>query len=116
MALQSILLIEDEPLIAMMLEDFLEALGKRVIGPADNLADGLALIAAGGIDAAIVDVHLHGGQKSWPIAEALAKIGIPFIFASGGSSEALPEKFGNRAVLEKPFTMDDVERALSALG
>jgi len=109
-----VLIVEDEPLIAMMLEDFLEVLGKSAAGPADNCADAIALIDAGGIDAAILDVNLRGGDTSQPVADALAAAGIPFIFASGGSGDVFGEHSG-RPVLSKPFTMEAVARALAAL-
>ncbi len=115
MTAKSILIVEDEPLIAMMLEDFLEILGDETVGPVDSCAEGLAAVAAGGVDAAILDVNLRGGEKSWAIADALAAAGIPFIFASGGSGDAIDERFRDRPVLPKPFTMDGVEKALAGL-
>ncbi len=113
---QHILVVEDEPLIAMMLEDFLEVLGKSLAGSADNVATALDLVAGGGIDAAILDVNLRGGQQSWPVADALAEKGIPFVFATGGSQDGLIERHRARPTLVKPFTMDGVTQALAALG
>ncbi len=115
MALSNILIVEDEPLIAMMLEDFLEILDKTPIGPADNVAEAVALIGRGGIDAAILDVNLRNGETSWAIADALAEAGVPFVFASGGSDETMIDRFRDRPVLPKPFTMTGVEAALAAL-
>ena len=111
----SILIVEDEPLIAMMLEDFLDVLGKRLAGTADSVADALVLIEAGGIDAAILDVNLRGGEKSWPIADALAAKGVPFVLATGGSTDGLADAHRDRPTLPKPFTMDAVAKALDAL-
>ncbi len=116
MPINAILVVEDEPLIAMMIEDFLDILGKQMIGPVDCVADGLAAIAQGGIDAAILDVNLRGGETSLAIADALVAAGIPFVFASGGSGEGMADRFSDRPVLQKPFTMDGVEQALAALG
>lgn len=113
--IHTVLVVEDEPLIAMMIEDFLDVLGKKIIGPFDCVADGLAAIAAGGIDAAILDVNLRGGETSDSIADALAATGIPFVFASGGSGDGIADRFRDRPVLPKPFTMTGVERALDAL-
>ena len=113
---QRILVVEDEPLIAMMLEDFLEVLGKEMAGQADTVADALALVEGGGIDAAILDVNLRGGEKSWAIADALAARGVPFVFATGGTQEGLNEDHRDRPTLPKPFTMDGVAKALDALG
>ena len=111
-----ILLVEDEPLIAMMLEDFLDVLGKQVAGAADTVAGALAVIEGGGVEAAILDLNLRGGEKSIPVAEALAARGIPFVFATGGGDESVDARFRDRPCLYKPFTMDGVERALAELG
>jgi DNA-binding response OmpR family regulator len=113
---QSILVVEDEPLIAMMIEDFLDVLGKSLAGSADTVESALALVDAGGIDAAILDVNLRGGEKSFPIAEALAAREIPFVFATGGSHDSVGDAWVGRPTLPKPFTMDGVSKALDALG
>ncbi|WBH16395.1 response regulator [Sphingomonas radiodurans] len=110
-----VLLVEDEPLIAMMLEDFLDALDRQCAGTADCVAAAMPLVEAGGFDCAILDVNLRGGEKSWPIAKELAQRGIPFIFATGGGDDMLADEFRGRPVLQKPFTMDGVEKVLSAL-
>ncbi|MGY2736218.1 response regulator [Sphingomonas sp. UYP23] len=116
MSAQSILIVEDEPLIAMMIEDFLDVLGKTVAGSADTIEAALAVIAEGGVDAAILDVNLRGGEKSFPIADVLAEKGIPFVFATGGSHDTVAEQYRDRPTLPKPFTMDGVSKALDALG
>ncbi|MBO9713793.1 response regulator [Sphingomonas sp.] len=113
--LRRILIVEDEPLIAMMLEDFLDALDREPAGSADSVASAMELVEAGGFDAAILDVNLRGGEQSWPIADALASAGIPFILATGGAGEAIAEHHRSRPVLAKPFTIDAVERALDGL-
>lgn len=108
-----ILIVDDEPLIAMMLEDFLETLDRTPAGSADSVSDALALVERGGIDAAILDVNLRKGEQCWPVADALAAAGIPFILATGGDT-ILPQH-AHRPVLTKPFTLDAVEKALDAL-
>lgn len=111
-----VLLVEDEPLIAMMLEDFLEALGQGHAGTADSVATALPLVEAGGIDAAILDVNLRGGEKSFAIADALAARGVPFVFATGGAGDEIAPAHRDRPRLTKPFTMEGVEKALAQLG
>lgn len=111
---KNILIVEDEPLIAMMLEDFLDALDYRVAGTADTVAAALDLV--GECDAAILDVNLRGGETSWPIADKLAEAGIPFVIATGGGGDSIAEAHRHRPVLSKPFTMDAVEKVLNALG
>ena len=110
-----VLIVEDEPLIAMMLEDFLDALDMDVAGTADGVTQALALVALGGIDAAILDVNLRGGETSWPIADALAAAGVPFLLATGGSGDTIEDRHKDRPLLSKPFTMDGVEKALAGL-
>jgi CheY-like chemotaxis protein len=108
---QKILIVEDEPLIAMMLEDFLDALDRIVAGMADSVASALELVEAGGIDAAV----MRGGETCWPIADALAARGIPFVLATGGAGDMIAEAYRDRPVLSKPFTMDSVEKVLDSL-
>lgn len=115
MSQPSILIVEDEPLITMMLEDFLETLGYRVAATADRQADALALAEQGDFDAAILDVNLRDGEASWPVADALKSAGKPFVFATGGAGDAIAPEHAGAPVLAKPFTMDGVKTALEAL-
>ena len=108
---KSILVIEDEAMIGMMLEDFLETLGYGVAGVAASVAEACVLVEQGEFDAAIIDCNLQG-EKSWPVAEALVRKGKPFLFATGGSSDDVPTAFESRPTLAKPFTIGAVERAL----
>lgn len=108
----SVLIVEDEPLIAMMLEDFVDGLGHIVAGTADCVSDALALAEQGGFDVAILDVHLRGGEPSWPVADALADRGIAFLLATGGHVDPPPARHARAPALAKPFTMDGVRAAL----
>jgi len=114
-ARKQILIVEDEPLIAMMLEDFLDVLDQDVAGSADSVATALERVEQGGLDAAILDVNLRGGEKSTPVAEAVERAGVPFVFATGGGDEGVDERFRDRPVLQKPFTMDGVAKVLAGL-
>ncbi|HEV2567697.1 hypothetical protein [Sphingomonas sp.] len=73
----AILIVEDEPLISMMLEDFLDALGYRLAGCVDRVDDALDHVARGGFSAALLDVNLRDGETSWPVADALSDRGQP---------------------------------------
>jgi len=110
---RSILIIEDEPLIAMMLEDFLESLGHSAAGTADNIDDALASVDRGGFDLAILDVNL-GRDECWPVADKLLERGIPFILATGGHVSPPPENYARALTLIKPFTLDSVREVLAA--
>ena len=107
-----VLVVEDEPIVAMCLEDLLDGLGCVTIGPASRLDEGLALARAGGIDAAILDINL-GGERSTTIAEALRGQGVPFAFASGYGS--VPQGFEAQPLLEKPYREAQVRTLLVRL-
>src|SRR6185503_18551328 len=81
---RSILIVEDEPLIAMMLEDFLESLGHKVVACCESLEEALGHVEAGGFEVAILDVTLKDGRQVWPVADRLAAAGTPFVLATGG--------------------------------
>ena len=109
---RSILIVEDEPLIAMMLEDFLESLGHRIAGSCESVPDALARVGEGGFDIAILDVNLKG-ERIWPVADRLIEMGVPYILATGGHIEPPPAAHANAPVLSKPFTIDAIEPALN---
>ena len=110
-----VLVVEDEAMVAMMLEDMLVELGCEIVGPASSLKAGLALVAAGGLDAAVLDVNL-AGEKAFPIADALAKHGIPFVYATGYGRAGLRSEDEPRLVVQKPYTLPDLARSLRAAG
>jgi DNA-binding response OmpR family regulator len=110
---RSILIVEDEPLIAMMLEDFLESLGHSVRATCDSVSDALAEVDKGGFELAILDVNLKG-ENAWPVAERLRDQNIPFVLATGGHVDPPPAEFSNVPVIEKPYTVDRVTPALEA--
>ena len=109
---KSILIVEDEPLIAMMLEDFLDALGHTVAASCDNVADALSQIESGAFDVAIIDVRLKDGENIWPVADALADAGKPFVLATGGHVEPPPAAHAGAPILAKPYTIDSIEPAI----
>ena len=109
-----ILVVDDEPLISMMIEDWLVELGCEVVGPARSLADGLELAASDGLNGAILDVRL-GDLDSYPIAGALRERGIPFAFATGTGDMAPGSGFENALLLAKPFDFDGVKDVVATL-
>jgi CheY-like chemotaxis protein len=110
----SVLLVEDESLIRMMIADMLGELGHTVAGEANDLQSGLLLASGPGFDAAILDIQL-GAHRSEPIAEALRSRGIPFAFASGYGADGVPEGFAGHPVLQKLFPLEELERCLATL-
>jgi CheY-like chemotaxis protein len=108
-----ILLVEDEPLISAITEEWLTELGHIVIGPASSLDSALKL-AQTPIDAAIVDVSL-GRQSGYPLADVLNARGVPFVFATGYGPEGLDPAWRGRPTLSKPFEFDTLRRAVEGM-
>jgi CheY-like chemotaxis protein len=109
-----VLVVEDEMLVSMLVEDMLADFGCSVVGPAPDIEGALALIGAGQIDAALLDVNL-AGRTSFPIADALKAIGVPFAFASGYGASGVEGEYATAPVLQKPFRQRDLEKALTGL-
>ena len=97
-----VIVIEDEPLVAMDLESSLTAAGCKIVGAGGTLAEAKALCANAQCDAALVDVNLSG-QPVDELAAALTKRNIPFAFVTGYGRDALPQGFRDAVVLTKPF-------------
>lgn len=111
MTARSVLIVEDESLIAMMLEDFLDSMGHRIAGTCESVPEAMARVGEGGFDVAILDVNLKG-ERIWPVADRLREMGIPYILATGGHIEPPPAAHAAAPVLSKPFTIDAIEPAL----
>jgi DNA-binding response OmpR family regulator len=112
-ASHSILIVEDEPLISMMLEDFLESLGHTIAATCDTVRDAMTAADRGGFDLAILDVNLKG-ENVWPVATRLREQGVPFVIASGGHVDPPPREFESVPLIEKPYTVDRVTPAIEA--
>ena len=111
MAVHRILIVEDETMIAMMVEDFLIELGWDVVGLAGSLDRALAMARDADIDAAVLDVNLNG-HLSFAAADILSERSIPFVFATGYGADGMAARFANVPILTKPFHRDDLDRAL----
>ena len=106
-----VLIVEDEALVSLMLETMLGRLGAEVVGTASSLEDGLELVGQVPIDAAILDVNLSG-ERSFPIADRLRSLDVPFLFASGYGSSVLPTCYADAEMVRKPYRAEDIARAL----
>lgn len=109
-----ILVVEDEPIIAMALEDMLLDLGCEVVGPASNLPEALALAERETIDAALLDININSG-RSYVVADELRRRAVPFAFATGYGEEGIENGGGDAPVLQKPYRQAQVEAALRDL-
>jgi CheY-like chemotaxis protein len=103
MASLRVMIVEDEPIIAMAMQMLVEdEEGGVVLGPHAAVAPALAAVAAlDRIDVALLDCNL-GKEASWPVADALAARGVPFAFTSGQGMKDIPERFAGRPAFAKP--------------
>ena len=97
-----VLLVEDEALVAMMMRDILLELGLSVAGPFCTPAEAVTAARDDGVDAAILDVNL-GGELIYPVADALAARGVPFVFVTGYGAESIDGRFAHVPILQKPI-------------
>ena len=107
-----ILIVEDDMMIAMLLEDMLGELGCHVIGPANTLATALAAASDETIHAAILDVNL-GAESAFPVADVLRARGVPIIFSTGYGDAGLRDQDRSALVLGKPYRAEDLSAALN---
>ncbi|MGZ2411802.1 CheY-like chemotaxis protein [Sphingomonas sp. F9_3S_D5_B_2] len=108
---RKILIVEDSPVVGPFAADIVEALGGIPIGPAPTLAAARELIAAGGFDLALVDVHIRG-ERAFALCDSLAAQGVPFVLTSGYADWQVPERLAGCTRLQKPYGRDSVRDAL----
>ena len=113
-AVPRLLVVEDEYLIRMLLEDMLADLGYDVAAAVGTLAEASAIAASGDFNAAILDVNLDG-QEVYPVAEILAKRGLPFVFVTGYGERNLSDPYRDRPALQKPFQAEQLKAVLAEI-
>lgn len=107
----AVVVVEDEPLLSLLLEDMLAELGCSLVASAATVADGLAAVEQHDFDFAVLDVHL-GRELVWPLADILVNRSKPFVLASGGDGKTLQDRYPEAKVLTKPYELDSLTRAL----
>lgn len=107
-----VLVVEDGMMVAMLMEDLLEEFGCKIVGPAASVDKALALIATEAIDGAMLDLNLDG-HDAYPVADELARRGLPFIFVTGYGDQELRGGYNNRPRLPKPFRRPDLKRIMT---
>ena len=108
-----ILLVEDEAMVAMIIEDTLNDLGCEIVGPMPSIAKALAAVKSEDhIDGAFLDVNLRG-ELVYPVAEALAARSIPFAFVTGYGEKGIDARYRGAPVLTKPFLPETVGQLVS---
>ena len=109
-----VLVVEDEMIVAWLLEDMLANLGYQAVGPAARVDQALAMINEEAIDAAVLDVNLNG-QTSYPVADALTVRDVPFVFSTGYDKTRLLDSYRSFQVLQKPYQQVELRDALAKL-
>jgi CheY-like chemotaxis protein len=108
----AVLIVEDDAVIRILVAEMLEELGYVVAGQAARVDEAVALVNSGlAFDAAILDVNLDG-MTAEPIAVAIEKRGLPFVFATGYGATGIPRRYRGRPVLQKPFAIEQLSDAL----
>jgi len=106
-----VLLVEDEALIAMLIEDMIHDGGGEMVGSAGNLTDAVDLARKAQADVALLDLNL-GGALTYPVADVLRQRGVPIVFTSGYGSHGVIEPFRDCPILDKPFDQHSLEQAI----
>ncbi len=109
-----ILVLDDEPLISMLMEEWLTELGCETVGPASSVPSALGLIDGTSIDGAILDVSL-GNEESYSVADALRERGVPFAFATGHGANGVAVRFQDALFVRKPFDFEEVRAVIAKL-
>jgi CheY-like chemotaxis protein len=111
-ALTRILIVEDNQIIAAMMEAMVEDLGYWVVGPSRNLDDGLEHAKDDEVDFALLDYELGEGKTARPIVEVLRRREIPFAFTTGSDPREIRAAFGDVPVISKPVLDAELEAVL----
>ena len=109
-----VLVVEDEPMIRLLLDEMLSDLGYTMAAEAGRLDEALAVAKQGEFDVAILDVNLDG-QPVTPVVDVLVERGVPFVFVSGYARRGIPEGHSRAPLLQKPFQSEGLARALAAV-
>ena len=109
-----VLVVEDEMIVAWLLEDLLAELGCVIVGPAASVKQALAMIEAEAIDVAVLDVNLNG-EMSYPLADVLAARGVPFVFVTGYDRNRILDRYRTFPVMQKPFHRSELSDTLAEL-
>jgi PAS domain S-box-containing protein len=110
---QRVLLVEDEALVAMMIQECLTECGHSVLGPIGRASDALDAAKEGDFDAAILDINLGDGM-AYPVAEILSARGVPFVFLTGYEAETVDDRFSHVPILQKPIERQMLEKIFLA--
>ena len=111
---RKILILEDEAPIALNLASAVQQAGGTVVGPVSSVDAAHAAMADHRLDGALLDIRLRN-ETSFPLADVLAVLHVPFVFVSGLSSALMPYTHRERLLFDKPYETDRVIEALARL-
>jgi CheY-like chemotaxis protein len=101
-AKRRVLIVEDEMMVAMLIEDVLTDNGFEIAGLASNIDQALELVGRERVDAVVLDLNLNG-CRTFPVAAELTRRGIPFIFSTGYGADGVIDDYRHVRVVQKPF-------------
>ncbi|TGY87568.1 response regulator [Marinicauda algicola] len=111
----TVLVVEDDAIIALDMKSMLEQCGCVVMGPASSIERALTLLESETPDAGVLDINLRE-ERIWPVARALHERGTPFVLASGYSRVEVDPAFQSAPLLSKPVLISDIRRGLARIG
>lgn len=109
-----VLLVEDETLVAMLLEEGLAELGCDIVGPIGRIDTAKQAVGAERLDCAVLDINLRG-QAVYPVAEMLVERAVPFCFVTGYGGHEIAARYAERPVLRKPFSSSELAAVLDRM-
>jgi PAS domain S-box-containing protein len=108
-----VLLVEDEALVAMMIQDTLAEFGFQVIGPLSTASEALSAARESHFDAAVLDINLGDGLV-YTVAEILGVRGVPFVFVTGYDVDSIDPRFSDIPILQKPIERDMLQKIFTS--
>jgi DNA-binding response OmpR family regulator len=109
-----VLVVEDEPMIALMIEDAIAALGCEMVGPISSLDEAMEAARREDFDCALLDVNIRGGHV-FPVTDLLLARGTPFLLSTGYAQSYLPDPLAAAPMLAKPYTSEQLETGIGSL-
>jgi CheY-like chemotaxis protein len=107
-----VLIVEDEAMIAFLIEEYLTDFGCIPVGPCSSVVKALEAVQETAFDVALLDISLRG-EEVYPVADALAERDIPFLFMSGYGKGANPPQHSDRKICPKPFSTEEFAASLA---
>lgn len=110
-----ILIVEDEFLVALLIEETVRNLGHEVVGPVGDLPSALRLAESEALSAAILDVHLQHGERIYPVVKILRRRGIPLVLTTAYRDTEIDPDCAGEMLLRKPFDQVELEQVIARL-